>query len=122
MTKELLYETAANAIAITVSGGHLEGVGAADGAAPNSSGLEARLMGEVGHSTTRQGLEPEEANSLILKLLEKYRHVFTQPGGNPGFPFEKAYDLETLTPRPEWDQMYLDVRADLVQMGLYSLR
>ncbi len=56
MTRELLYETAANAIAITVSGGHLEGVGSADGALPNGSGLEARLMGEVGHAVARQGL------------------------------------------------------------------
>ncbi len=45
LTRELLYEVAANAIAITVSGGHLEGVGANDGLTPNGSGLEARLDG-----------------------------------------------------------------------------
>lgn len=122
MTKELLYETAANAIAITVSGGHLEGVGAADGAAPNSSGLEARWMGEVGHAVTRQGLGLEEANALVLKLLEKYRHVFTQQGGNPGVRFDQAYDLETLRPRPEWEQMYQEVRAELAQMGLHEIQ
>ena len=47
-TKELLLETAANSIAITVSGGHLEGVGSCDGLKPNCSGLEARVMGETG--------------------------------------------------------------------------
>ena len=62
LTKELLYEVAANAIAITVSGCHLEGVGSADGALPNGTGLEARWMGEVGHAVARQGMTLEEAN------------------------------------------------------------
>ena len=46
---------AANALAITVIGGHLVGVGSADGNAPNGTGLEVRLMGKVGHAAARQG-------------------------------------------------------------------
>jgi methylamine--corrinoid protein Co-methyltransferase len=118
LTRELLYEVAANAIAITVSGGHLEGVGAADGAAPNATGLDARWMGEVGHAVSRQGLDLRQANALVVKLLEKYEHVFDQPGGNPGVSFDQAYNLETLQPRPEWLKMYAEVKADLNQMGL----
>ena len=76
----------------------------------------------MGHAVTRQGLGLEEANALVLKLLEKYRHVFTQPGGNPGVRFEQAYDLETLRPRPEWEQMYQEVRAELAQMGLHEIQ
>lgn len=118
LTPELLYEVAANAIAITVSGGHLEGVGAADGALPNGTGLEARWMGEVGHAVARQGLDLHQANALVLKLLEKYEPVFDRPGGNPGVAFTQAYDLGTLQPVPEWKQMYTEVKADLNQMGL----
>jgi methylamine---corrinoid protein Co-methyltransferase len=118
LTRELLYEVAANAIAITVSGGHLEGVGAADGAAPNATGLDARWMGEVGHAVARQGLDLHQANSLVLRLLEKYEPVFDRPGGNPGVGFDQAYDLETLQPVPEWAKMYDEVKADLNQMGL----
>jgi methylamine--corrinoid protein Co-methyltransferase len=118
LTRELLYEVAANAIAITVSGGHLEGIGAADGAAPNATGLEARWMGEVGHAVARQGLDLQQANALVLKLLEKYEPVFDRPGGNPGVSFVQAYDLETLQPRPEWLQMYQEVKSELNQMGL----
>ncbi len=62
MTRELLYEVAANAIVISYSGAHLEGVGAADGAFPNGTGLEVRWMGEVGHAVTRQGLDVIQAN------------------------------------------------------------
>ncbi len=43
MTKELLYEVAANSIVVTVSGGHLEGIGAANGRVPHGTGLECRL-------------------------------------------------------------------------------
>ena len=118
LTRELLYEVAANTIAITVCGGHLEGVGAADGAAPNSTGLEARWMGELGHATARQGLDLRTANELILRLLSKYEHVFSFPGGNPGCRFEQAYDLETLQPVPAWRKMYEEVKTEMAQLGL----
>ena len=121
VTRELLYETAANAIAITVSGGHVEGVGSADGLLPNATGLECRLMGEVGHAVTKQNLSLVEANRIIQKLLEKYEHVFDAPGGNPGVRFDQAYDLKTLKPIPEWQQLYEEVKADVKETGLEAL-
>ena len=121
LTKELLYEVAANAIAATVSGGHLEGVGSADGSYPNGTGLEVRLMGEVGHAAARQGLSLEEANRIILTLLEKYEGVFVKEGGNPGVCISEAYDLETVRPVPAWQEMYDQVREELIQSGLKFL-
>jgi methylamine--corrinoid protein Co-methyltransferase len=117
-TKELLYEVAANAIAITLSGGHLEGVGAADGAVPNSSGLEARWMGEVGHAVARQGLSLEQGEKIVQSLLQRYEHVFTQEGGNPGKRFDQVYDLKTLRPNAEWEALYYSVKAELNTLGL----
>jgi methylamine--corrinoid protein Co-methyltransferase len=121
LTRELLYETAANAIVITVSGGHLEGCGSADGNAPNGTGLEARLMGEVGHAVARQGLTLQEANEMVLKLLDKYEHVFDMPEGNLGVSIDQAYNLETMRPVPEWQQMYEEVKEELRQLGLVTL-
>ncbi len=118
LTTELLYEVAANAVVATVSGCHLEGVGAADGAAPNATGLDARWMGQVGHAVARLGLDQGAANTLVLKLLERYEHVFRLPGGNPGVSFERAYDLETQQPRKEWLRIYDDVRMELNRLGL----
>ncbi len=118
MTKELLYEVAANALVVTVCGGHLEGIGAANGNAPNGTGLEIRLMAEVGKAAARQHLTRKEANEMVLKLLEKYEHVFQKEGGNPGVSFDQAYDMETITPLPEWEKMYEEVKADLIQLGL----
>lgn len=122
MTRELLYETAANAIVNTISGGHLEGPAAADGAAPHGSGLEARLMGEVGKAVARQQISLLDANEIVLKLLAKYEHIFELPGGNPGLPFDQVYNLETLQPIPEWAAMYEEVKQELREMGLVALR
>ena len=118
MTKELLYEVAANAIVVTVCGGHLEGIGAANGNAPHGTGLEIRLMAEVGKAVARQHMTRTEANELVLKLLDKYEYIFRKEGGNPGVPFDQAYDMETITPLPEWERMYEEVKAELAEMGI----
>ncbi len=114
-TVELLREVAANALAITVSGGHLEGVGSCDGLKPNCSGLEARLMGEVGKAAAAQGMTRAEAEPIIRKLLEGYRHVFET--GNEGFPFAEVYG-EDGEPRAFWLEMYNQVREELIGLGL----
>lgn len=121
VTKELLYEVAANAIVITVSGGHLKGPASADGLLPHCSGLEARWMGEVGQAVSRQHMKHVDANRLVNRLIEKYEHIFNQPEGNPGKPFEQAYDLETIQPCREWRNMYEEVREEVREMGLDAL-
>jgi methylamine--corrinoid protein Co-methyltransferase len=116
-TKELLYETAANAIVNAVTGNHLEGCGSADGNAPNCSGLEARLMAEAALASHRMKMSLKEANEWALKLLPKYEHVFTQDG-NPGQPFDEVYDLQTIQPKEPWLKMYEEVKTELKDMGL----
>jgi methylamine--corrinoid protein Co-methyltransferase len=121
LTKELLFEVAANAIAATVSGCHLEGVGSADGALPNGTGLEARWMGEIGHTVADQGLTRKDANPLIRSIYQKYAHVFEMVGGNPGVRFDQAYDIETIQPNPKWLQMYEEVKEEIIEFGLNIL-
>lgn len=118
LTKELLYETAANAIVVTVCGGHLEGLGAANGNYPNGTGLEVRLMGEVGKAVARQKMTRAQANEIVLKLLEKYEHVFRMEDKNMGARFDVSYNMETIEPVPEWLAMYEEVKAELSEMGV----
>ncbi|RKX81451.1 MAG: hypothetical protein DRP60_00655 [Spirochaetes bacterium] len=118
VTKELLYEVAANTLALTDSGGHLEGVGSADGALPHGTGLEVRLMGEVGHAAARQGMSLQEANHIIIALLSKYESVLSREGGNPGKSIEEAYNLEKLQPSEEWLSMYQEVKQELIDLGI----
>ena len=118
LTKELLYETAANAIVVTVCGGHLEGLGAANGNEPNGTGLEVRLMGEVGKAVARQKMTRSQANEIVLKLLDKYEHVFKMEDKNKGARFDEAYNMETIEPVPEWQKMYEEVKEELREMGV----
>ena len=118
MTKELLYEVAANSIVVTVSGGHLEGIGAANGRVPHGTGLECRLMGEVGKAVARMKMTRGKANEIVLALLDKYEHAFKMQDGNPGKCFDEAYDMETIEPLPEWQKMYDEVVEDLRALGL----
>jgi methylamine---corrinoid protein Co-methyltransferase len=120
-TKELLREVAANAIAITVSGGHLEGVGSADGLVPNGSGLEARLMGEVGRAVARSGLDRAAAQDIVSRLYAGYERVFSMEGGNPGKSFDLVYDMKRLRPIPEWEALYVEAKEELRAMGLRDL-
>jgi methylamine--corrinoid protein Co-methyltransferase len=117
-TKELLYETAANAIVNAVSGGHLEGVGAADGNKPNCSGLEARLMAEVALATHKMKMSRKDANALVLQILPKYEHVFELENGNPGKSFDEVYDMQRVEPLDFWLKMYEEVKTELKDMGL----
>jgi len=117
-TDLVLYETAANALVATVSGAHLEGVGAADGMLPNCSGLEVRLMAEVGRSAAARGIDLAGANALALKLLALYEPVFSREGGYPGQRFDQVYDVESAQPTEGWRQVYGDVREKLQRMGV----
>jgi methylamine---corrinoid protein Co-methyltransferase len=121
MTAEIFYEVAANAMAACISGAHLEGVGAADGALPNSSGLEVRFMAEVGQAVTRQGMDMQEANALTNLLLGRYEHIFQNPAGNPGVRFDAAYNVHSLKPLPEWETLYKQVKAEIRKFGLTYL-
>ncbi len=118
LTRELLYEVAASALIVGVSGGHLEGCGAADGNKPHGTGLEVRLMGEVSRAAARMGLSRKSANQVVQALLDKYEPALSAPGGNPGRPFDCCYDLASLRPTPEWQAMYDQVKAELKSMGL----
>ncbi len=121
-TRELLLETAANAIVHTVSGSHLEGCGAADGKLPNASGLEARFMAEAGRAATAQGLGLAQADGLALALCQQYEHLFARGAAeNPGLPFDRVYDLPALQPTAAWQATYEEVKSCVRAMGLSRL-
>lgn len=115
-TKTLLYETAANTIVNTISGMHMNGIAATNGLYPNSSGLEARLMAETARAVVDSGLTLAEANALVIKLYEKYKHTMKEP--ELGRPFNEVYDLQAIVPTAEWLGMYHAVKAEIAALGL----
>ena len=70
-TEQVLWEIAAGAVAATVGGMHHNGVGATGGASQDhTSGLEQRFFAQVAHASL--GLSVQEANELVLRVLERY--------------------------------------------------
>jgi methylamine--corrinoid protein Co-methyltransferase len=115
-TKTLLYEAAAMAIMATASGscGLIGPRSAAGIHAGHVSGLEARWMAEVAHAAA--GISRREADALVRQLVDRYKPELTQ---RPiGQPFPEVYDLVTLKPRPAWQAVYEEVKAEVRQMGL----
>ena len=94
-TCQVIYELSANTIVNVVSGLHLLGVTCTAGHLPHSSGLEARIMGELARSVT--GLKRNDANDIVLQLVKMYREYLKKP--NIGLPFNELYDLKIIKPR-----------------------
>ena len=114
-TKTLLYEAAAMAIMATASGscGLIGPRSAAGIHAGHVSGLEARWTAEVAHAAA--GISRRQADALVRQLVDRYKADLAQ---RPiGQPFPEVYDLITLKPRPAWQAMYEEVKAEVRQMG-----
>ena len=115
-TEDVLYEAAALAILDEISALNSDSLGSTNGVYPNCSGLEARMYAEVVHAVFDQGMTPDEANSIILKLFEKYKGGFVTP--NFGLPFDQVYDTKTVMPKDSWLDQYKKVKEDIASMGV----
>ncbi len=102
--KDIFYEIAALTIAQVVSGvSFMKAVHTATGRFPmHCTPLEARFAAQITHIA--EGLTRKEADPIINKLTDKYKdnHKTIRAGKS----FSEAYDLETLQPTDEWQNMY----------------
>ena len=116
-TLENLYEVAGHAIIGSVCGYQQHGVGSTGGnIVDHHTGLEAGFQGEVAIAATRSGITREKANEIALKLLPLYKETFNNP--KLGKPFNELYDLNTITPKQEWQDCYRRAKETLTGMGL----
>lgn len=114
-TTQLLWEVAAGAMIGAVCGLHQHGVGATGGTkTDHTSGVEARFQAEVAHAAL--GKSREEINQLVLQCLERYQDRLPSPP--EGKPFNDLVDLDTLEPTSEWQEIYEQVKGELIEMGL----
>jgi methylamine--corrinoid protein Co-methyltransferase len=120
-TKMLFYELAAHAVASVVSGGNLVAAGIARDKYPERvSTLEIQTASEVGHVVARMGMSRKEANILVRQLVGRYENQV--PEAPLGRKFSEIYDLEKVSPLPDYEAMYREVRTELEGLGLdYSL-
>jgi hypothetical protein len=84
------------------------------------STLEIQTASEVGHVVARMGMSRKEANILVRQLVGRYENQV--PEAPLGRKFSEIYDLEKVSPLPDYEAMYREVRTELEGLGLdYSL-
>jgi methylamine--corrinoid protein Co-methyltransferase len=115
-TEEILYTTAAGLIASGVSGMEFNlGPRSAGGRFKNYlTPLEHWFAAEVFEASARLTLS--QANELVLYLLSKYEDSLKDPP--KGKSFTECFDIKTLTPTREWQEIYDRVKADLEAHGM----
>jgi methylamine--corrinoid protein Co-methyltransferase len=110
-TPDILYEISALTVASIVSGiSFTECVQSATGRFPlHATGLEAHFTAQVAHSSL--GLTRKEANPIVKFLISKYAEK--QKTIQAGKPFPEAYDVQTIKPTSEWQQIYEQVCQEI---------
>lgn len=116
-TEMVLYELAAYAAAVTVSGAHLDLVAVARNKQPDHcSGMEARVGAEVAHIVARMGLKRSDANEIVKKIMNKYKEKISE--APIGKKISECYDIVTVTPSKEYLKLYERVRKELTNLGI----
>jgi methylamine---corrinoid protein Co-methyltransferase len=116
VTDKLLYEIAAGMSVIASSGASMT-------TGPRTAGgklhdyitpLECRFLAEVTHASS--GLEPSKVNDIVKELLPRYENDIKTP--DVGVPYQEAYDMETHTPKKEWEDIYRRVKQEMIDLGI----
>jgi methylamine--corrinoid protein Co-methyltransferase len=111
-----LLETAAQAMCDTASGRELlSGVAAAKGVAQDkTTGMEARMMGEVAAATA--GMKVPEVNKIIERIVSSYEKDYAK--APVGKTFRECYDTLTVKPTEEYRDIYDRAVKKLNSLGL----
>ena len=79
-----------------------------------TTGLESKFAAEV--YKTSCGVKRPDANEIVKKILPKYEDQLTKPP--KGKSFTECFDLKTLKPTKEWQEIYDRVWIELEDLGL----
>ena len=71
-------------------------------------------MSEISHAAS--GMALEDVNEFVKAALPHYEDTIKEP--DLGLPFQKAYNLDTLEPIPEWQAAYHKVKAECIELGI----
>jgi methylamine--corrinoid protein Co-methyltransferase len=76
--------------------------------------LETRFCGEIAHASS--ALSPEKVNEIAKEILPRYEEKIKEP--DLGKPVQEVYDLKTLKPTKKWEEIYIKVRQEAIQLGI----
>jgi len=114
--RDVLYESAAYLLCATTSGApsvqtpHPAKAVKVDGITP----LEARFGVEMTRAAAR--LKRQQANELVLRLLDKYEgQIATPPSGST---YQECFDVTTGRPGEAYLRLYNAIKSELIRMGI----
>jgi len=111
------HEFSALALTAVVSGSNVSGPRPAQPLGYNDvSPLMCRLLAEVAHAAA--GMSRAQAAPIVETLYEKYKDKMLLEEAPKGEPFEKLYDLKTLRPTSEHQDLYDQVNEELIRLGV----
>ncbi len=115
-TEMCLLEASAQSITDTASGREiLSGVASAKGVVQDkTTGMEARMMGEVARATA--GMDIEDVNKVLDLLVSSYEGNYAN--APQGKTFQECYDVATVTPTDEYVKVYDGACKKLEEFGL----
>lgn len=71
---------------------------------------------ETGLSAVKSKLKRSDVNEIVKEILPKYENRFDN--APLGKTFEECYDLETLVPSKEYQEIYGGVKAEFKDLGI----
>ena len=110
------YEAAAPIIAHVVSGSSVGPTGGSPGNAvmDHITPMNGRWSAQIAHAVV--GMKRDEANQIVKQLLTKYEDkLHSAP---KGLKFWECYDMKTLKPFKEHEELYVAPRQDLESYGV----
>lgn len=111
------HEFSALAITAVVSGSNVSGPRPAEPLGFNNvSPLMARLFAEVAHAAA--GLKRAQAAEVVAKLYELYQDKIALGEAPKGQSFEQLYDLASLRPTAEHQELYDRLKEELARLGV----
>jgi len=115
-TDMLLYESAVGMMSLSVSGVSMSiGPRSAGGKCTDHiSPLEAKFCAEVLKACA--GMKRNDANEIAKALIPKYEDKLMNPP--KGKSFTECFDLKTLKPTKEWQEIYNRLKNEIIGLGV----
>lgn len=79
-----------------------------------ATGLESKFCGEMCKALV--GLKPADANEIIKKVIPTYEEHLKRPP--LGKPFQKCFDVKTLKPTKEWEEIYNKIKREFIDFSI----
>lgn len=115
-TPMVFDELCAHSVTAVVSGYNINPMAPARNKYPERcSGWEAKSCCEIGHAVANLQPDLKEVNRFVKELVKGYEKKI--PNAPIGRTFEECYDVDRMTPKPEYIKLYEEAKKRWEKLG-----